>query len=71
MDHFAEVNMKKILIADELSFCRQLLSFALKQHGYEVVAVEDGLGLIDALKREKPDLVIMETRLPKIDGIAV
>src|SRR3954454_23087494 len=63
--------MKKILIADEFSFGRQLFSFALEKHGYEVIAAEDGIGVIDALKREKPSLVILETRLPKIDGLAV
>jgi DNA-binding response OmpR family regulator len=63
--------MKKILIADEVSYCRQLFSFALQKHGYEVITAEDGVAVIDALKREKPDLVIMESRLPKIDGLAV
>jgi DNA-binding response OmpR family regulator len=63
--------MKKILIADEFSFCRQLFSYALKQHGYEVITAGDGLEVIDALKSGVPDLVILESRLPKIDGLAV
>jgi DNA-binding response OmpR family regulator len=63
--------MKRILIADEFSFCRQLFAFALQHHGYEVKTAEDGLGVIDSLKRERPDLVILEARLPKIDGLSV
>jgi DNA-binding response OmpR family regulator len=63
--------VKKILIADEFLFGRQLFSYALKQHGYEVITAEDGLAVIDVLKREAPDLVILESRLPKIDGLSV
>jgi DNA-binding response OmpR family regulator len=63
--------MKKILLADELSYCRELLSFALRHHGYEVVTAEDGLEAIEAVKRDRPDLVILESRLPRADGLTV
>jgi CheY-like chemotaxis protein len=67
----ANWTMKKILIADELSICRQLLSFALRHHGYEVVAVEDGASALEAVKKERPDLAILGLHLPKIDGLNV
>ena len=60
----------RILIADDESLIRLDLREMLTHLGYEVVAeAGDGRQAIDLARKLKPDLVIMDIRMPEVDGI--
>lgn len=60
--------MKKILIVDNDRILLGLMSRFLKKKGYQVVAVENGLGALDALKTYIPDIIFIDLVMPNIDG---
>lgn len=61
----------KCLIADDSKIIRMVISKIFANLGFEVVEAEDGDEVIEICQREEPDLVIMDWRLPIIDGIDV
>jgi len=63
--------MPSILIVDDEPNLRHSLSYALRQEGYEVAAAEDGERALELFRTAKPDLVVLDVMLPKMDGLAV
>ena len=63
--------MKSILIVDDDPLIRKTLSSHLTRQGYEVRTAEDGGGGLAAHAEMCPDLVILDVRLPDIDGLEV
>ncbi|RLC98546.1 MAG: response regulator [Chloroflexi bacterium] len=61
--------MAKILIVDDAAFMRRLSRQILQAAGYEVVCAVDGQECLDKVKVEKPDLVIMDRNMPRLDGL--
>ena len=61
----------KILIVDDEQPIRETLEMVMLGKGYDVVTVGDGLSAIRAFERERPDVVILDIRLPEMDGIRV
>jgi two-component system, cell cycle response regulator DivK len=59
---------KKILIADENDACRQSLGVSIKSLGYEVVEAATGPEAIDKASSIHPDLIMMDLRLPGMNG---
>jgi CheY-like chemotaxis protein len=59
---------KKILIADENDACRQSLGGSIKSLGYEVVEAATGLEALDKASSIHPDLIVMDLRLPGMNG---
>lgn len=59
---------KKILIVEDEPLIVKVLAIRLEGLGYKVVSAMDGEEGLDAVKKEKPDLVILDIGLPKIDG---
>jgi DNA-binding response OmpR family regulator len=62
--------MTKILIAEDDKLISNSLSDALKANGYATVAAYDGEEAVAKAKAEKPDLVLLDILMPKLDGIA-
>jgi DNA-binding response OmpR family regulator len=60
-----------ILVVDDESDVRELLSKFLTRRGYEVNTASDGLAAIEAIRDSRPDIVLLDIRLPKIDGLSV
>ncbi len=63
--------MKTVLFVDRLSFSRELFSLALQRTGYEILTASDGIGALDLMKSRLPDIVILDARLPNVDGLSV
>ena len=61
----------KILAVDDDLELRGLIAYALRQAGYLVVEAQDGPGALAACDRERPDLVILDVNLPRMDGLEV
>ena len=61
----------RVLIADNESIIRMDLKELLEEAGHEVVAeAVDGLKAVELTRKHKPDLVIMDIKMPEMDGIA-
>ena len=63
--------MKKILIIEDNEQNLYLVSFILKNHGYEVCAATDGQEGIDLAGTALPDLILLDIQLPRMDGYEV
>lgn len=61
----------KILIVDDEPKNVRILQIHLKTRGYTVCNATDGLEALEAVKTEKPDLVLMDINMPKMDGFEV
>ena len=60
--------MAKILIAEDEPDIRELVTFMLQFAGYEVVAASNGEDAVRTASRERPDLVLMDVRMPRMTG---
>ena len=58
----------KVLAVDDESDVRRLIQIKLKKAGFEVVTAENGEEGLEKCKSEKPDVVIMDWMMPKMDG---
>lgn len=62
---------KKILIVDDEDHIVEMLKLRLETLGYEVVTACDGEAGLKLSRESKPDLIILDLMLPKIDGYKV
>ena len=61
----------KVLVAEDDATVREFVVRALRQQGYEVAAVGDGLEALDVLGAEQFDLLLADIVMPELDGIAL
>ena len=59
---------KKILVVDDEKALVSLVTLHMQMAGYEVFFANDGWSALDICKRDKPDLVILDLMLPKLNG---
>ncbi len=62
---------KKILIADDEPNIVISLEYLLQREGYTVLIARDGQEALDAITRERPDLVLLDVMMPKKSGFEV
>jgi two-component system, OmpR family, alkaline phosphatase synthesis response regulator PhoP len=62
---------KKILITEDSPTILEILKSVLVEQGYEVIVATDGQEALEKARTEKPDLMILDLMLPKIDGYKV
>src|SRR5450759_4389740 len=63
--------MAKILIVDDEKDIADLLSYNLEKEGFSTVKAYDGETALKMVKMQKPDLIILDLMLPKINGLDV
>ncbi|HSF79676.1 MAG TPA: response regulator transcription factor [Anaerolineales bacterium] len=61
----------KALIVDDDRVLADVVAFALRREGFQVIQAYDGLAALQRWSEEKPDLIILDINLPKMDGYAV
>jgi two-component system chemotaxis response regulator CheY len=62
--------MKRVLIADDASFMRQMIRDIIEPEGYEVIGeASDGVEVVDKFRKLRPDLTMMDIVMPKRSGI--
>lgn len=61
----------KVLVVEDETDIRDLLTFNLRQQGYDVTAAESGTAALDEIGPFAPDLVILDLMLPDMTGIEV
>ena len=62
---------RRILVTEDSPTILEILKSVLTEEGYEVIAAADGQQALDLARTEKPDLIILNLMLPKIDGYKV
>jgi DNA-binding response OmpR family regulator len=63
--------MMRILVVDDDAPSVKMISFLLREEGYEVVSADNGSAALDLVEREPPDLVILDVMMPHMDGFEV
>lgn len=61
-------DQKRILVADDDRFMREMLRMILDRAGYDVTFAEDGKAAVEKAADQKPDLVLSDGLLPKLHG---
>lgn len=62
---------KTILVVDDEKMIRNLLNVNLTKEGYNVIEATDGLEAVEIATEKKPDLILLDVMLPKLDGLSV
>ena len=63
--------MTKILVVDDDLALSDVLAFAMRRGGYDVVRAYNGLSALEQFTLEQPDLIVLDWRLPNMDGLDV
>ncbi|HUI88025.1 MAG TPA: response regulator transcription factor [Anaerolineales bacterium] len=62
---------ESILVVEDEPALQETLAYNLKKDGYDIATVGDGLSALEAARRLKPDLIILDIMLPRMDGFEV
>jgi len=60
-----------ILVVERDPNIRELESYFLNEAGYDVEFADDGLAALELARRKRPDIVVSEVLVPKLDGLAL
>ena len=63
--------MRRILIIEDESNIRELISYNLKNNNYEVLQAEDGLQGLEMIVTGNPDLILLDLMLPGMNGLDI
>ncbi len=63
--------MTKILLVDDEESIRNMMRMTLELDGFHVLMAEDGPTALDVFKRESPEIVLLDVRMPGMDGVEV
>ena len=63
------MSQKKILLVEDNEFNRKIIRDLLAHYPYDLMEAHDGEAGIEAARREKPNLIIMDVQLPKMSGL--
>jgi len=62
---------KRILVVEDSPTTRKVIAITLGQKGYEIIEASDGLEALSMLNEGKPDLILLDIILPKMDGYKI
>ena len=65
------IKKKRILLADDEKTLRELLKVRLEAAGYHFLEAEDGKAALDQAKKHRPDLIILDVNMPRMNGFDV
>ena len=60
-----------VLLADDNADLRAYIARLLAERGYEVTVAPDGEAALDAMRRSRPDLVVTDVMMPRLDGFGL
>ena len=63
-----DITMKRILLVEDDPFLADIYTTKMEKAGFEVGVIRDGDGVIQAVKEQKPDLLVLDIVLPHLDG---
>ena len=59
---------KRVLVVDDERHIVRLVQVNLERQGYEVLTAYDGVECLEKAKAEKPDLIVLDVMMPRMDG---
>ena len=71
MDSKGESTLPKILVVEDDQDNREMVIKVLEHNGYRVIEAVDGQEAVKKAREEKPDLILLDIYLPKMDGYEV
>ncbi len=71
MEEELENEVKTILIVDDEEAIRGVLIHNLEREGYKLIEAGDGISAVETALEKKPDLILLDIMLPKLDGLSV
>ena len=71
MEENLEKEAKKVLVVDDEQSIIDVLVYNLKKEGYETMEATDGITAVNMALEQKPDLMLLDIMLPKLDGLSV
>lgn len=71
MEENLEKEVKKVLVVDDEQSIIDVLVYNLKKEGYETIEATDGITAVNIALEQKPDLMLLDIMLPKLDGLSV
>lgn len=71
MEENLEKEIKKVLVVDDEQAIRDVLVYNLRKEGYETLEASDGITAVNIALEQKPDLMLLDIMLPKLDGLSV
>lgn len=63
--------MARILVVDDEPDLRQLVRTVLTYHGHQVTLAQDGQQAVEAISRQKPEVLVLDLMMPTMDGFGV
>lgn len=63
--------IRRVVVADDNVFMTRSLQIVMEAWGFDVCVANDGVSALAAVRKLKPDAVLLDIRLPKLDGLAV
>jgi DNA-binding response OmpR family regulator len=64
-------NTKKIVLADDEKFIAKAYSEGLNRAGFQVITANDGITALEEIKKNKPDMVLLDLIMPGMTGFEV
>lgn len=71
MEEEIEKDVKTILIVDDEQPIVDILVYNLRKEGYHTIEASDGVTAVNMALEQKPDLILLDIMLPKLDGLSV
>ncbi len=65
------MDRKRILVVDDEIYIVHILEFSLTMEGYSVLTASDGEEALKLIEQERPDLIVLDIMMPKLDGYEV
>jgi DNA-binding response OmpR family regulator len=62
------MSTRKILVVEDEKDLVRLIKYNFEREGYEVISAADGKSGLDSARRKKPDIILLDVMLPKMDG---
>ena len=71
MEEEFDKDAKTILIVDDEQPIVEILVYNLQKEGYNTIEANDGITAVNMALEKKPDLILLDIMLPKLDGLSV
>lgn len=71
VDAIAAPKQKMVLVVEDSPTTRKVISITLSRKGYRVMEAVDGLEALSKISEERPDLIMLDVILPKMDGYQI
>lgn len=65
------MNDKKVLVVEDENDIRELIHFHLYRNKFNVIEKDSGIGVLELVKKEKPNIVLLDIMLPGLSGLEV